>query len=168
MPPPPPPPPYGSYEGFGPPHRAPEPVLNAVRLMWLTAAVSLLSLVLVFSLRNDLRNSVRDANPDVSEQRLNSLVNTAIAVAVAIAIVFILLYVLLSFQVRKGKRWARVVTWILAGLGVISAISSLAQDTTTTSKILNLIGGAVDLTIILLLSRPESNTYFAKRYYPPY
>lgn len=141
--------------------------MNAVRLMWLTAVVNLLSLVLIFSLRDSLRTSVRNANPDVTPQRLNTLVNTAIAIGVVIAIVFIVLYVLLSFRVRKGKQWARVVTWIIAGLGVVSALSSLAQDTTVTNKILGLIGGVIDLAIILLLARRESNTYFAKRDYPP-
>ena len=72
---------------------------------------------------------------------------------------------LLALQVQKGKNWARVITWIIAALGVLSALASLAQTTTGGSRVASLVGGVVDLAIIILLAQKASNDYFRKRTY---
>jgi hypothetical protein len=114
-------------------------------------------------MKNDLRSAIRDANPGASEHRINTLYNTAMAAGIAVAAIFIVLYVLLALQVRKGKNWARIVTWIVAGLGVIDAFGSLAQTTTSASQTITIIVGVIDVAIIVMLSQRQSNYYFTKR-----
>ena len=56
---------------------------------------------------------------------LGSAVSVAITVGVVFAVVFTALYVLLALQVRTGRSWARIVTWVLAGLSALLGVASL-------------------------------------------
>jgi hypothetical protein len=79
-----------------------------------------------------------------------------------IGIVFIVLYVLLALQVRKGRNWARIVTWVLAALGVLNALGSLAQPQPGFSRVVGLIAGLIDVAIIVFLLQRPSNEYFRR------
>lgn len=164
---------YGGPPGYGPmpgePQRgpvsrgpAPPSVLNAVRLMFVGAALGLLGLIVLLATKGTLKKDILKHNQDYDAQKLNDAVNVAITVGVVIAIIFIALYVLLALQVGKGKNWARIVTWVLAGLGLLSALTSLAQPEPAASRVLTLIGGVIDLAIIVFLAQRPSNEYFRK------
>ena len=108
----------------GPP---PSNVVLAVRLMIINAVIGVIGVIVVLAFRDDLRKQLRDKNPGDTNKQIDDAVNTAITIGVVIGIVILVLYVLLALQVRKGKNWARIVTWVFAGLGVLSALTSLAQ-----------------------------------------
>ena len=161
MPPPPPP-------GYGPPVQkgpAPSTVVNAVRLMFVNAGLSVLGIIVLLATKNDLRKAVRDNNTGASDTRINDLVNAAITVGIVIAVVLIVLYVLLALQVRKGKNWARIVTWVFAGLGVFGNISNLIQPGSALTKVTAAIGLVIDIGIIVLLASSRSHPYFRKEQY---
>lgn len=71
-----------------------------------------------------------------------------------------MLYVVLALQVRQAKNWARITTWVIAGLGVLSALGSLAQPEPAISRLVALISGILDIAIIVLLAQRPSNRYF--------
>jgi hypothetical protein len=142
---------------------APAPVTNAVRLMFVRAAMSVLSLVVLFATKDSLKTQIKKHNTGYSAQKLDDTLNAAIAVALVIGLIFIVLYVLLALQVGKGKNWARIVTWVLAALGVLGAISAFAQPEPAASRVLTLIGGVIDLVIIIFLAQRPSNEYFRRR-----
>ena len=148
-----------------PPTRGPAPstVTLAVRLMFLNAALGLIGVIILFATKDTLRDQLRDKNLDKSTSDIDNLVNTAVTIGLVIGIIFLVLYVLLAIQVGKGKNWARITTWVFAGLGVLSALSSLAQTAPALSKTFSLIGGVIDVAIIVLLARSASNEYFRKR-----
>jgi hypothetical protein len=143
----------------GPP---PPSVVNATRLMFVSAALGVIGLIVLLASKNSLRDQISKKNPDYDAHKLDTVVNAAVAVGIVFGVIFIVLYVLLALQVQKGKSWARIVTWILAALGVLSALSSLAQTTTGGSRIASLVGGVVDLAVIVLLAQKASNEYFRK------
>lgn len=138
----------------------PPTVLNAFRLMLVTAGLSLLGILTTFATKNDLRNRLRASNPDVSSARLDSLLSTAITIALVAAAIFLVLYVLLAFRVRAGRNWARIVTWVLAAFGVLGLLAALSTTATTTSRILSVVQGLVDIAIIVLLAQRPSNDWF--------
>jgi hypothetical protein len=153
-----------------PPARGPAPssVTLAVRLMLLNAAIGIVSVIVLFATKDTLRDEIRANNLDKSTSDIDSLVNTAITIGLVFAVILLVLYVLLALQVGKGKNWARITTWVFAGLGVLSALSSLARTAPALSKTFSLIGGALDVAIIVLLAQRASNDYFRKpTYYPP-
>ena len=168
MPPPPPPGPGGGYNyGYPAPQRGERPssVENAVRLMFGVAALSLISTIVAFATKSDLKKRIEQANPDVSSSRLDSLLNTAFTIGLLIGVVFLVLYILLAFQVRAGKNWARIVTWVFAGLGVLGTLSVLSGTETPLSRVFSLISGVLDIVIIVLLAQGSSGRYFKPRPY---
>ena len=92
----------------------------------------------------------------------------AIGITVFFGLVFAVLYVLLAIQVRKGKNWARIVTFVLAGLGVLGGLLSLLGDGTGLEKGVGVIVLLVDIAIIVLLALKPSSEYFASRKAPRY
>lgn len=159
--PPAPPPTSGGGAGYGAPaERGPRPdtVTNAVRLMFAQVALSLLGLIALFATKSDYEDRIRENTPNASD----STVNAAIAVVVVIAVVFAVLYALLAMQVGKGRNWARIVTWVLAGLGIISGFTQFGQPQPPVSRILGIIGLVVEIAIVILLALKASNDYFKR------
>jgi hypothetical protein len=139
---------------------APSSVSNAVRLMFVNAALGLLGLIVLFATKDTLKKDILKHHRSYSPSKLDDALNGAIAIGAVIGVVFVVLYVLLALQVGKGKNWARIVTWILAGIGVLSAVASLAQPEPAASKVVGIVGGIVDLAIIIFLAQRPSNEYF--------
>jgi phosphatidylserine synthase len=160
--PPAPPPGYQPQQPKGP---APSTVINAVRLMFASVVLSVIGLVVAFTTKDQLRKAIRDSDSGLTTKQVNDAVNIGLGVGAVIAIVLIVLYVLLALQVRKGKQWARVVTWILAGIGVLGSVSNLARPDTGLGRILAVIQLAVYIGIIVFLMLRPSTDYFRKRTY---
>lgn len=140
--------------------QAPPPVANAVRLMFVRAGLGVISLIVLLATKDTLKSEILKKNSTYDTTKLDDVVNAAITIGIVIGLIFILLYVLLALQVRKGKNWARIVTWVLAGLGVLSALASLAQPQPAFSRIVGLITAVIDLAIIVFLAQRPSGQYF--------
>jgi len=151
---------YGQPVVVGP---APSSVVNAVRLMFVAAVLGLVSLVVALSTKSTLRADIAKKNPDFDAAKLNTAVNVAIGAGVVFGIIFVVLFILLALQVRKGKNWARIVTWVITGLGILSALASLGQTVAAASRVVSLIGGLLDIAIVVLLLQKPSNAFFKPR-----
>jgi hypothetical protein len=138
----------------------PAPVTMAVRLLYLSVFIGLIGLIVLFATRDDLKKQILKDTPNASD----STVNAALTVGAVIAIVFLVLYALLAWQVSKGKNWARITTWVLAGLGILSGLVGFARPEPTGSRILGIVGVVIDIAVIVLLAQSASNRYFK----PPY
>jgi hypothetical protein len=144
------------------PRSAPSTVRNAVRLMFVLAALGLIALIIVFANKNELRKAIADANPGYDTTQLDNAVNVGITIGAVIGIVLIVLYVLLALQVRKGKNWARIVTWVLAGLGVLGSVTNLAQPQAALTKVVAGVELVLYVVLIVLLAMAPSNEYFRR------
>lgn len=144
----------------------PASVERAYLLMLVRAGLSAISILVSVITVSDLRQQLRNAGyGDFSD-----VARTAITFAVVIGAVFIVLYVLLALQVRKGKNWARITTFVIAGLGVLGALTSAAGHATGPSQAISIITGLVDLAIIVLLASRTSTPWFRRSSpygYPP-
>ncbi len=147
------------------PRNAPPTVRNAVRLMFFLAALGVIGLIIVFADKDALRTAVAKANPSDDTTQIDNAVNTAVTVGAVIGIVLIVLYVLLALQVRKGKNWARIVTWVLAGLGVLGGLTNLAQPQAALTKVVAGVELVLYIALIVLLALRPSNEYFRKPTY---
>ena len=70
---------------------------------------------------------------------------------------------MLARQVGKGRNWARIVTWVIAGLSLLSFVSTAVGDNPGLSKALGAVGALLDLGIIVLLAMGPSNEYFRRQ-----
>jgi hypothetical protein len=144
----------------------PAPVVNAVRLMLITVGILVISILVTIATKSHLRSVIAHRHPEYTSSHLDTLINAAIISALIFGLIFAAAYTWLAFRVRAGRGWARVVTLILAGLGVLSGLGGLASSTRTTiSVLLNLVTLGLNVSLIVLLNRGASNDYFRSR--PP-
>lgn len=162
-----PPDPRGGAAPPGPRQGEPPPsVQRAYLLMLVRAALSALSIVVSVVTVDDLRRQLRQAGYG----DFTGVARTAITLAVVLGAVFVVLYVLLALQVRKGRNWARVTTFVIAGLGVLGALTSAAGHATGASQAMSVVTGIVDLAIVVFLASRTSAPWFrppAPYGYPP-
>jgi hypothetical protein len=151
-----PPDPWGAASP--PPQQAERPtsVQRAYLLMLVRAALSAISILVSVLTVDELRRQLRQAGYG----DFGGVARTTITIAAVIGAVFVVLYVLLALQVRKGKNWARVTTFVIAGLGVLGAVTSAAGRATGASQTIAIITGLVDLVIIVLLASKTSSPWF--------
>lgn len=162
--------PYGDYQPMpGEPPRdpamrgAPPPsVQTAVKLMFARAALGLLGLLVLLATRGTLQQQIQNADAGLSADEVETATNAAVTIGIVFGLLFIGLYVLLALQVRKGKSWARIVTLVLAGLGVLTGLASLLQEAPALSRVVALITLVVDAGILFLLLQKPSAQYFRR------
>ena len=145
----------GNYPSMPPapggPVAAPTQVTNAVKLMFVRAAISLLGLLAAFLMRDSLAQIIKQQNPAFDDRQLDTALTAGLAVSVVFGLVYLVLYVLLALQVQKGRSWARIVTLVLAGLSVLSGLYSLFAAAPALSKGLGLVTLLLDVAIFALL-----------------
>ncbi|MFN2563150.1 MAG: hypothetical protein ABR571_17890 [Jatrophihabitans sp.] len=148
-------------EGWSMPQAGPAPstVVNAVRLMLLRSAIGVISLIVLFATKDDLKKRILKRTPNASD----STVNAALGVGAAIGIVILVFYVFLAFQIRKGANWARIVTFVIAGLGILGALISLGQPDPPLSRALGIVVAVIDVAVVVLLASGRSNRFFKRQ-----
>ena len=162
---------YGSmppaeYSPSVPAGPAPSSVLNAVRLMFVGAAIAVVAVIVAISTKSTIKSKIAAKNPDFDSQKLNTAVNVTIGSLVVFGIIVVVLFVWLALKVRKGRNWARIVTWVLSGIGILGALGSLGQNVSGASRAVSLVGGVLDVAVVVLLMQKTSNAYFKPRAYP--
>lgn len=158
----------GAYGSPSAPVAPPRDVIMATNLMFAGAALGILGLLLRFADKNGFRDAIRSGNASYTESQIDAAYGAAIAVSVVVGLIFTVLYVVLALQVRKGRNWARIVTFVLAGLGILGGLGSLAVAAPGLSKLLVVIGVAIDIAIIVFLLRRPAKEFFAARRAPQY
>lgn len=167
----PPPPPLGGIPSMPaaqwgpPPVQGPPPstVLNASKLIFVQVGLSVLSLVVTLATTGSIKDQIRDASPTLDQSAIDVAAGIAIGVSVVFGIIGIALWTLLAVKVRAGKNWARIVTFVFAGLGLASALFSIAQPASVLGHVLLLVDAVIDVTLIVLLTRPASVAFFQRR-----
>lgn len=161
---------FGNYPSMpSEPMRAPEPVgpppasvNNAVKVMFVRAGVSVLSLLVLLGTKDSLKDQILKSNPSFNPSKIDSAASVAITVGIIVGLIFIGLYVLLALQVRKGKSWARIVTLVLAALAVVSGLLSLARPEPALSRLVGIANVALDIAVIVFLAQRPSAEYFRR------
>ncbi len=145
----------------------PSTVRNAVYLMYARIVLGALSIVLAFTTKSTIRASIEKSNgangKTLSPSQIDTAVTAALAFAIVLGLVFLVLYVVLALQLRKGKKWAWIVTLILAALGVLSLLASFAQAGSAVTHTVGVLAGLLDLAILVLLLLTPSRAYFGRR-----
>jgi hypothetical protein len=153
--------PYGGQPApAGPP---PKEVIWASMLMFIQAALGLLSLLLTFADSDGYKDTIRENSPELTADEVNTAYTLSLVFALIIGLVFSALYVLLALQLRKGKNWARITTFVIAGVSLLFGLLGLAADVPSLSRLIGIVGLLLNLGIIVLLLLKPSKDYFAAR-----
>ena len=141
------------------PQHAPPSVVNAVRLMVLRAGLGLISIVVLLLTRDDFKKRILEHTPTAS----NASIDTALWVGGVVGVVILVFYLFLARLVRQGVGWARIVTWVIAALGILGAVTSFSQPAPPVSRVLSVVVGIIDVVIVVLLVQRSSQDYFRDR-----
>jgi hypothetical protein len=140
---------------------APPPsVLTAVRLMFIRAALSVISVVVAVTSKDAIKKAVIQSDSTLTPAQVNTAVNIGIGVAVVFGIGFLVLYTILALQLGKGKNWARVVALIFAILGILGGLISVARPQPTLNRVVALVIALVDVGIFVTLVQRRTREFF--------
>jgi len=131
--------------------------------MFVRAALGVVGIIVTLSTKDALKAQIRKSNSVLDEEELDLAVNVGLVIGIVFGIIFIVAYVLLALKVREGRSWARIVTWVLAALGILSGLAGLAQPAPAISRVFSFVIAVVDLVIVVLLLQRPANEYFRKR-----
>jgi hypothetical protein len=139
---------------------APASVLNAVKLMYAGAAVSLVSLVISLTDISGTKAAIRKARPDLTATQISQLNGFIIGVAILSGVVGIGLWLWMSWANKEGKNWARIFSSVLFGLATLDLFGVFSQPKTALGLIFPLLTWVIGLGAIVLIWRPDSSRFF--------
>jgi hypothetical protein len=110
---------------------APPPVMNAVKLMYVGAAVSTVSLVVTLADVGGLKAAIKKAKPSWT-----------------------------AAQINQGKNWARILSTVLFCLATLDLFGVFSAPKTAIGLVFPVLTWLVGLGAVFLLWRPESTAFF--------
>lgn len=130
----------------GPPHRRPTVVTAAAAILALLALLSLVNALVHLAAINSVLNRfrVRAVLEGVNPGDLGPLETTLKAGLIGSALVLVLAAIILlalAWGVWQGNRVARVLTWVVCGLGIMLACCGLSGATTLGTSNVTVRGG---------------------------
>ena len=170
----------GAMPGMPPTAGAPQPagprpgsVTTAVRLMWVGAALAVVSALLTPTMGDSLRGQIRDAmatsNAGLTPSELDGIVTAVLAVALVFGLIGAGLWLLMAWLNGKGKNWARIVATVFFAIGLISTLSGLTRaGDAPLLTILSLASAIVGGVAVFFLWRKESSAWFQAQSAPRY
>jgi len=139
---------------------APQPVLQAVKLMYVGAAVSTVSLIISLVDISGTKSAIRKARPSLTAAQVNQLNTFIISLAVVSGVVGIALWLWMARANGQGKNWARILSTVLFGLTTLDLIGVFSQPKTVLGLIFPVLTWLVGLGAVWLLWRKESSAFF--------
>ncbi|RCW46896.1 hypothetical protein DFQ14_101236 [Halopolyspora algeriensis] len=144
--------------------------------LWLASVVvGLVRTVVQLSDRRMLIDRLRQVQPELSQSEVDAAANTGIMFALLLGLLIAGAFVLLANRMAQGRNWARIVILVFAAFNVVSTVFTLfglavlgstvtVQDTTVQvdawNIVFSLVIGALDAAVLVLLLRPDVNTFF--------
>jgi hypothetical protein len=142
---------------------APPSVLNAVKLMYVGAAVSTVSLVISLVDISGTKAAIRKARPNLTVTQVNQLNTFIIALALIAGVVGVALWLWMSRANSQGKNWARILSTVLFGLATLDLFGVLSQPKTVLGLVFPLLTWLIGAGAVFFLWRSESSAFFKQR-----
>jgi len=157
--------PYPSSGKSVEPERPPAPpsVLNAVKLMYVGAAISTVSLVISLIDIGGTKDAIRKARPSLTAAQVNQLNTFIITLAIISGVLGVALWLWMARANGQGRNWARILSTVLFGLATLDLFGVLSQPKTVLSLIFPVLTWLVGASAVYFLWRKESSEFFKPR-----
>jgi hypothetical protein len=139
---------------------APPAVLNAVKLMYIGAAVSTVSLVISLVNISGTKAAIRKARPTLTAAQVNQLNTFIITLAIVSGVIGIGLWLWMARANGQGRNWARILSTVLFGLATLDLLGVFSQPKTLLGLVFPLLTWLVGAGAVFLLWRGESTAFF--------
>ena len=105
----------------------PGSVLNAVKLMYVGAALSGLGIVISLLTIGSLKSAIRAHDPSFTTTQLHAAEAVAIGSVVVGGLIAIGLWLWMAWANGKGRNWARIVSSVFFGINTLDVLLLLGQ-----------------------------------------
>lgn len=139
---------------------APQPVRNAVKLMYAGAILSAAGIIIDFFGLPSERSALRTQHPHYSEAKIHSLVASNFAAMAVFGLISIALWIWMARTNGAGKSWARIVASVLFAFSTLELLTSILGFGLQLGLILGVLFWLPGLGAIVFLWRKESSGYF--------
>jgi hypothetical protein len=139
---------------------APPSVVNAVKLMYVGAAISVISLIISLASIGGTKDAIRKARPSLTATQVNQLNTFIIALAVVSGVIGVALWLWMARANGQGKNWARILSTVLFGLATLDLFGVLSQPKTALGFIFPVLTWLVGAGAVFLLWRKDSSDFF--------
>jgi hypothetical protein len=139
---------------------APPPVANAIKLMYVGAAVSTVSLIISLADVGGLKAAIKKAQPSWTPAQVNQYDRLLIIVSIVSGVIGIALWLWMARANNQGKNWARILSTVLFCLATLDLVGVFRQPKTLIGLVFPVLTWLVGLGAVFLLWRQESTVFF--------
>jgi hypothetical protein len=151
------------------PAPAPGSVVNAVRLMYVGAAISLIGVILNIATEGSLKTRVRNTYPKLTASQVTRLAHIDFVFIIVLGLIFVGLWIWMAFKCKAGRNWARTTGTVFFGFLTLFMIITLSGAGGGLGGGLALIPALilwlVGLGAVILLWRKSASAFFRPQYY---
>jgi len=138
----------------------PASVLNAIKIMYVGAAASLLGIVIDIVTISATKNAIARHSKNMTASQVASTQHVLIAGFIAGGVIAAAVWIGLALACRRGHNWARITGTVLLGLATLDTIAGLTAPVATAAKLWALVPWLAGLAAVALLWRRDSSAYF--------
>jgi hypothetical protein len=139
---------------------APPSLANAVKLMYVGAAISTVSLIISLADISGTKAAIKKARPSLTPTQVNQLNTFIITLAIVSGVIGIALWLWMAWANNNGKNWARIVSSVLFGLATLDLVGVLGEPKTFIALVFPILTWLVGLGAVVLLWRKENNDFY--------
>lgn len=139
---------------------APASVLNAVRLMYAGAAVTLVYLVVSLASLGSIKSELRSSDHKLTTTQVNQVFEYLIVTTVVFGVIGIALWLFMARGARSRRRWAQIASTVLFCLYTLEAVATFTQDRAILSIIFVGLTWLIGAATVFMLWRQQTVEYF--------
>jgi DMSO/TMAO reductase YedYZ heme-binding membrane subunit len=139
----------------------PAAVLNAVKVMYAGAAVSVIHAIAYLVTENATKAAISNKYPNWPAGTLNTVTHVGVIIGAIAGLIAAALFIWIARSCRNGKNWARVTGTVFFFIAILGTIYDLVSAEATITAILNFLNLAIGLAAVVLLWLWRSNAFFA-------
>lgn len=140
---------------------APGSVLNAVKVMYAGAAVSVINAVIYLVTQNSTKTAIAKKHPHLSASTLNTVTHVGVIIGAIVGLIGAALFIWIARSSRSGKNWARVTGTVFFAITVLGTVYNLVSGEAMVIGAMSFIVMAIGLAAVVLLWQASSNSYFS-------
>jgi hypothetical protein len=142
------------------PAAIPQQVRLAVNLLFVLIAVGVIGAIIGLTQTAAVGDQIRAQNPGFTDSQVDAAVTAGVVFGAVLSLIFAAIFLWLTFMVRRGANWARIVLTVLFVIGIIFQLIGLAGPGTALTKLVSVVQIVLEIAVLYLLWQRPSTEYF--------